>query len=104
MVTEDGVEDFGLDADRVGEVVELGEEAVEDVRRERNRVVGVVVAVDDVADVVQLRRESDDDRLVGLVEPCSAAPLNSQPPALSRSYSRSARLRTISMCFGPWSL
>ncbi len=62
------MEHLGLHADGLGGVVELGQDAVEDVRRERDRVVDVAVAVDDVADVVQLGGERDDDRLVGLLE------------------------------------
>jgi hypothetical protein len=48
--------------------LEVREESIEDVRSQRNRVVGVFVAMDDVPDVVQRRRQCDDHRLVGLLE------------------------------------
>ncbi len=68
VVAEDGVEDFALHPNRIFDVVELRQHAVEEVRRERNRVVRVVVAVDDVTDVVERRGEGDDDAFVGFVQ------------------------------------
>jgi hypothetical protein len=86
VMAEDRVEHLALDPDaRLGVVkVELGEDAIEDVGGEWDRVVGVVLAVDDVADVVEGGGERGDDRLVGLVEVLVGCTVELDAPGLEQ--------------------
>ena len=54
MVTEDSVKDFTLHPNRLGRIIEPGEDPIQDIRRQGDRVVDVLVPVHDVADVVEL--------------------------------------------------